>query len=133
MLITAGATREPLDPVRFLSNRSSGKMGYALAQEAARRGANVILVSGFATATLLDSGLPPDPKAAGQKSKLPRRVDLVRVQTAKEMLAACQAHFAERTYLLPPPPSRITRRKQYSPIKSRSLSCRPFKPNRTRC
>jgi phosphopantothenoylcysteine decarboxylase/phosphopantothenate--cysteine ligase len=46
VLVTAGPTREPLDPVRFLSNRSSGKMGYALAAEAHRRGAKVILVSG---------------------------------------------------------------------------------------
>jgi phosphopantothenoylcysteine decarboxylase/phosphopantothenate--cysteine ligase len=46
VLVTAGPTREPLDPVRFLSNRSSGKMGYALAAEALRRGARVILVSG---------------------------------------------------------------------------------------
>lgn len=46
LLVTAGPTREPLDPVRFLSNRSSGKMGYALAREAARRGAEVVLVSG---------------------------------------------------------------------------------------
>jgi len=45
-LVTAGPTREPIDPVRFLSNRSSGKMGYALAGEALRRGARVILVSG---------------------------------------------------------------------------------------
>ena len=46
VLITAGPTQEPLDPVRFISNRSSGKMGYALAQAAAGRGANVILISG---------------------------------------------------------------------------------------
>jgi len=46
VLVTAGPTREPLDPVRFLSNRSSGKMGYALAGEALRRGAQVILISG---------------------------------------------------------------------------------------
>jgi len=46
VLITAGPTREPLDPVRFLSNRSSGKMGYALARAARRRGAEVTLVSG---------------------------------------------------------------------------------------
>ena len=46
VLVTAGPTQEPLDPVRFLSNRSSGKMGYALAEAAARRGARVILVSG---------------------------------------------------------------------------------------
>ncbi|HHD63329.1 MAG TPA: bifunctional phosphopantothenoylcysteine decarboxylase/phosphopantothenate--cysteine ligase CoaBC [Desulfobulbaceae bacterium] len=46
ILITAGPTREPLDPVRFLSNRSSGKMGHALARTAARRGAEVVLISG---------------------------------------------------------------------------------------
>ena len=46
VLITAGPTREPLDPVRFLSNRSSGQMGYALAEEMNRRGAEVVLVSG---------------------------------------------------------------------------------------
>lgn len=46
VLVTAGPTREPLDPVRYLSNRSSGKMGYAIADAARRRGANVTLVSG---------------------------------------------------------------------------------------
>jgi phosphopantothenoylcysteine decarboxylase/phosphopantothenate--cysteine ligase len=46
ILITAGPTREPLDPARYLSNRSSGKMGYALARTARRRGANVTLISG---------------------------------------------------------------------------------------
>ena len=75
ILITAGATREPLDPVRFLSNRSSGKMGYALGQAASERGANVTLVSGFATAPV------------------PNGVELVRVETAEEMLAACQSRF----------------------------------------
>ena len=46
LLITAGPTREPLDPVRFISNHSSGKMGFALAQAAAQRGADVTLISG---------------------------------------------------------------------------------------
>lgn len=46
IMVTAGPTREPLDPARFLSNRSSGKMGYAIAQAARRRGADVLLVSG---------------------------------------------------------------------------------------
>jgi len=46
VLITAGPTQEPLDPVRYISNRSSGKMGYALAEAAGRRGAHVILISG---------------------------------------------------------------------------------------
>src|SRR4030095_11642856 len=46
ILVTAGPTREPVDPVRYLSNRSSGKMGYALAEAAAQRGASVLLISG---------------------------------------------------------------------------------------
>ena len=75
VLITAGATREPLDPVRFLSNRSSGKMGYALAEMAARRGAYVTVVSGFATASI------------------PNDVDVISVGTAQEMLDACRKVF----------------------------------------
>ncbi len=75
VLITAGATREPLDPVRFLSNRSSGKMGYAVAAEAAARGASVTLVSGFASAS------PPS------------GVELVRVGSAEEMYQACAERF----------------------------------------
>ena len=73
VLITAGATREPLDPVRFLSNRSSGKMGYALATEAQARGAEVILVSG------------PSSLAA------PSGVTTIHVETAQEMLDAVLA------------------------------------------
>ena len=46
VLVTAGGTREALDPVRFIGNRSSGKMGYALAEAAQSRGAKVILISG---------------------------------------------------------------------------------------
>ncbi|MDB4538053.1 phosphopantothenoylcysteine decarboxylase, partial [Akkermansiaceae bacterium] len=46
VLITAGPTREPIDPVRYLTNRSSGKMGYALAEAAAKRGHSVLLISG---------------------------------------------------------------------------------------
>ena len=56
VLVTAGPTREPIDPVRFLSNRSSGKMGYALAEAASRRGASVTLVSG-PTALVPPSGV----------------------------------------------------------------------------
>jgi phosphopantothenoylcysteine decarboxylase / phosphopantothenate---cysteine ligase len=67
VLVTAGPTREPLDPVRFLSNRSSGKMGYALAAEALRRGARVVLISG-------PSSLYP-----------PLGVELRPVETAAEM------------------------------------------------
>ncbi|HUP49022.1 MAG TPA: bifunctional phosphopantothenoylcysteine decarboxylase/phosphopantothenate--cysteine ligase CoaBC [Thermoanaerobaculia bacterium] len=70
VLVTAGPTREPIDPVRYLSNRSSGKMGYALAEAARRRGAAVTLVSG-------PTSLPS-----------PAGVDLVRITTAQEMFDA---------------------------------------------
>lgn len=71
ILVTAGGTREPIDPVRYLGNRSSGRMGERLAAEAAARGAVVHLVT-----------------AAERTTELPG-VDLVRVETADEMLAAC--------------------------------------------
>src|SRR5574338_383298 len=73
VLVTAGPTREPIDPVRFISNPSSGKMGYAIAAVAARRGAEVTLVSG---PTEL-----PDPPG----------VEVVRVETAEEMARAVEA------------------------------------------
>ncbi|HZK25811.1 MAG TPA: bifunctional phosphopantothenoylcysteine decarboxylase/phosphopantothenate--cysteine ligase CoaBC [Oscillospiraceae bacterium] len=76
LLITAGPTQEALDPVRFLTNHSSGKMGYALAQAAAELGAAVTLVSGPVM-------LPP-----------PYGVDLVSVTTAQEMYDAVLARFA---------------------------------------
>jgi len=72
-LVTAGPTREPLDPVRFLANRSSGKQGYAIADALARAGAQTVLVSGP-----VEIAPPP-------------RVKLLRVETAREMLAACQS------------------------------------------
>jgi phosphopantothenoylcysteine decarboxylase / phosphopantothenate---cysteine ligase len=75
VLLTAGPTQEPLDPVRYISNRSSGKMGYALAEEAAARGARVILVSG-------PVHLPA-----------PRGVELVPVRTAVEMRDAVFTHL----------------------------------------
>lgn len=73
VVITAGPTREPLDPVRYISNRSSGKMGYALAEAACRRGAEVELVSGPVS-------LPP-----------PRGVRVTAVETAEEMRRATLA------------------------------------------
>jgi phosphopantothenoylcysteine decarboxylase/phosphopantothenate--cysteine ligase len=82
VLVTAGPTREPIDPVRFLSNRSSGKMGYALAEAAAWRGARVILVSGPVE-------LEP-----------PLHVELVRVETAREMRDAVLAHLPETTIIV---------------------------------
>lgn len=75
IVITAGPTHEAIDPVRFIGNRSSGKMGIALAGEAARRGAAVTLVLG---PTSLD---------------VPRGVECVRVQTAAEMLQAALSAF----------------------------------------
>lgn len=74
-LVTAGPTREYLDPVRFISNPSSGKTGFAIAQEAAARGAHVTLVTG--------------PVALGD----PKGVDVVRVTSALEMLEACEAVY----------------------------------------
>jgi len=82
VLITAGPTQEPLDPVRYLSNRSSGKMGYALAEAAAARGARVILVSGPVT-------LAP-----------PARVELIPVRTAAEMRQAVMDHLEQATMII---------------------------------
>ncbi len=78
ILITAGPTYEPIDPVRFIGNRSSGKMGVALADEAARRGAKVTLVLG-------PSRLSPRES----------RVAVISVQTAEEMQRAALAEFAD--------------------------------------
>ncbi|HEY3444225.1 MAG TPA: bifunctional phosphopantothenoylcysteine decarboxylase/phosphopantothenate--cysteine ligase CoaBC [Paludibaculum sp.] len=82
VLITAGPTRELLDPVRFISNRSSGKMGYAMAEAAATRGARVILVSGPVQLT------PPE------------GVQVVPVQTAVEMRDAVLAHLDAATVII---------------------------------
>jgi phosphopantothenoylcysteine decarboxylase/phosphopantothenate--cysteine ligase len=81
VLVTAGPTREPIDPVRDLTNRSSGKMGYALAAAAARRGADVVLISG---PTALD-------RPWGT-----RRIDVV---TAQQMAAAVTKH-ASRSHVV---------------------------------
>ncbi|PKQ38797.1 MAG: bifunctional phosphopantothenoylcysteine decarboxylase/phosphopantothenate--cysteine ligase CoaBC [Actinobacteria bacterium HGW-Actinobacteria-1] len=75
VLVTAGPTHEPLDPVRFIGNRSSGKTGFAIAEEAARRGARVSLVTGPVSL--------PDPFG----------VEVVRVTTALQMRAAAFARF----------------------------------------
>ena len=72
-LITAGPTREPIDPVRYLSNHSSGKQGYAIAAALADMGADVTLISGPVSI------------------RPPANVNLVKVETALEMLAACEA------------------------------------------
>lgn len=82
VLISAGPTQEPIDPVRYLSNRSSGKMGYALAGAAAKRGAHVVLVSGPVSI----------PAPAG--------VELISVRTAHEMRQAVLGHLAESTIII---------------------------------
>ena len=77
ILVTAAGTREPIDPVRFVGNRSSGKMGYAVAQAASERGADVVLVSG-------PSSLTP-----------PANVEVINVETTREMMNAVLAKYAE--------------------------------------
>ena len=82
ILITAGPTREEIDPVRYISNHSSGKMGYALARNAARRGARVILVSGPVNITAPDN------------------VELVKVATAAEMRQALFSRIQECSVII---------------------------------
>jgi len=82
MLVTSGPTREPIDPVRYLSNRSSGKMGHAVAAAALRRGAEVVLISGPTT-------LQPPPGAV-----------YVPVQTAEEMREAALQHLASASVVI---------------------------------
>jgi phosphopantothenoylcysteine decarboxylase / phosphopantothenate---cysteine ligase len=82
VLVTAGGTREPIDPVRFIGNRSSGRMGFALADEAARRGARVDVVTA-------NVSLPRNPV-----------VDYEDVATAAELKAACEARFGDCDVLL---------------------------------
>ncbi len=82
VLITAGGTREPIDPVRFIGNRSSGRMGYALAAAAERRGARVILVSA-------PTALAPPP-----------RCEVLPVETAEDMHAAVLYRLPEATVVI---------------------------------
>lgn len=76
IIITAGPTREKIDPVRFISNHSSGKMGYALAEEAVKQGARVILVSGPVSITA------------------PQGVELVKVESAEDMYKAVMKDYS---------------------------------------
>ncbi|MGB7061213.1 MAG: bifunctional phosphopantothenoylcysteine decarboxylase/phosphopantothenate--cysteine ligase CoaBC [Candidatus Zixiibacteriota bacterium] len=82
ILVTAGRTQEPLDPVRYLSNRSSGRMGYAIAEAAQRRGAKVTLISG-------PSDLP-----------VPGELNFVRVEKAREMHSAVRSRFGKADVLI---------------------------------
>ncbi len=82
VLVTAGPTREAIDPVRFVSNLSSGKMGFALARAAKNRGAEVVLVTG-------PSYLPEPPS-----------ITLVKVQSAAEMYDACVRYYTQSTLVI---------------------------------
>ena len=82
VLVSAGPTQEPIDPVRFISNRSSGKMGYAIAEAALARGAQVVLVTG-------PTALPA-----------PRGVEVVPIATAEEMYKALSARLAWSTTVI---------------------------------
>jgi phosphopantothenoylcysteine decarboxylase/phosphopantothenate--cysteine ligase len=82
VLVTAGGTREPIDSVRYIGNRSSGKMGFALAKEAARRGAEVTLI------------------AANAALAAPPGARLLPVETAAEMARACEREFERADVLL---------------------------------
>jgi len=76
ILVTAGPTREPLDPVRFLSNRSSGRMGFEIARALLAAGHQVVLVHGPVSL------------------KVPSGVEAVAVETARQMLVACRRHWS---------------------------------------
>lgn len=82
VLVTAGPTVEPIDPVRFLSNRSSGKMGYAIARAARQRGARVLLISG------------------PTKLCAPAGVERIQVQTTREMRDAVMANFEQASVII---------------------------------
>lgn len=83
ILISAGPTHEPIDPVRYLGNRSSGKMGYALAAAAVKRGADVTLVSG-PSSLQIPAGLS----------------QMIKITSAKEMFEACKAHFQQDAIIM---------------------------------
>lgn len=82
LLITAGPTQEALDPVRYISNRSSGKMGYAIAESAAKRGAHVVLISGPVKLTT------------------PQNVTIIQVQTAQEMRKVVMEQLDRATIII---------------------------------
>ena len=82
VLVSAGPTQEPIDPVRFISNRSSGKMGYAIAEAAQARGAQVVLVTG-------PTALPA-----------PRGIEVIPVATAEDMLKALSARLSWSTIVI---------------------------------
>ena len=82
LLVSAGPTHEPIDPVRFIGNHSSGKMGFALAEEAAKRGADVTLIAGPVSL------------------ETPHGVNRINVKTAQDMFEACTGNFDEQDIII---------------------------------
>jgi phosphopantothenoylcysteine decarboxylase/phosphopantothenate--cysteine ligase len=82
-LVTAGPTFEAIDPVRFIGNRSSGKMGYAIAEEMASQGAEVLLVSGPGNLNVINPG-----------------ITRVNVESAEQMLNACMTDFSKQDIIV---------------------------------
>ena len=105
VLVTAGGTREPVDPVRFIGNRSSGKQGYAVARVAAQRGAEVTLIAGH-TAGLID----------------PAGVDVVHVSTAEQLGDAVSKHAAAVDVLVMAAAVADFRPAQVAPVKIKKSS-----------
>ncbi|WP_026692085.1 bifunctional phosphopantothenoylcysteine decarboxylase/phosphopantothenate--cysteine ligase CoaBC [Peribacillus kribbensis] len=103
ILITAGPTRERIDPVRFISNRSTGKMGYAIAEEAQKLGAEVTLVSGPV------SLIPP------------KHVNLISVESAEEMYQAVMANYEGADAVIKTAAVSDYRPKHYSPQKMKKM------------
>lgn len=104
VLITAGPTISPIDPVRFISNRSSGKMGFAIAEEARDRGAEVTLVSG-----------PTD-------LECPHDVNLIKVKTNEEMYSEVINRFNMQDIVIKAAAVADYKAKEYSPIKLKKTS-----------
>jgi phosphopantothenoylcysteine decarboxylase / phosphopantothenate---cysteine ligase len=103
ILVSAGPTQEPIDPVRYISNRSSGKMGYAIAEAARARGAQVVLVTG------------------PTKLPVPKGIDVVPVETAEEMTKALSTRFSWSTVVIMAAAVADFRPKHASPEKLKKL------------
>ncbi len=108
VLVTAGGTREPIDPVRFIGNRSSGKQGYALARVAAQRGADVTLIAGH-TAGLID----------------PAGVDVVHISSAQQLSDAVSKHAPDAHVLVMAAAVADFRPAQIAPAKIKKGSAEP--------
>jgi len=108
ILITAGGTREYIDPVRFISNASSGKMGYELARAALKAGHNVTLIT------------------APTAQEPPSEAELVKVETAAQMFAAVKKHFAQCDCLV-----MAAAVADYTPVRSAGTKLKKTKQNLT--